>query len=115
MRQFQNVLGAFAVAYALVAVATGTQHASAGDASVRTVGQRNAYESQRLPEETGAKAQRARQVAGQMTGQVATNAAGGNCVASFYDRNVGGQRVWTPHGVITVGGRTESVQSTECR
>ena len=43
-------------------------------------------------------------------GQVAAN-----CLPVSVDRVVGGQRVWTPHGVITVGSHTERVTSTECR
>jgi hypothetical protein len=38
-----------------------------------------------------------------------------NCAAGSVDRNVGGQRVWTPHGMIAVGGRPERTTSTECR
>jgi hypothetical protein len=38
-----------------------------------------------------------------------------NCVTTSSDRMVGGQRVWTQHGVITVGARVEKVASTECR
>jgi hypothetical protein len=50
-----------------------------------------------------------------------SDAAGGrglmavNCAAVSVDRNVGGQRVWTHHGVITVGGHAERTTSTECR
>jgi hypothetical protein len=38
-----------------------------------------------------------------------------NCVATSADRLVGAQRVWTPHGVMSLGGRFEKVQTTECR
>ena len=39
----------------------------------------------------------------------------GNCLTNSLDRIVGGQRVWTQHGVITVGGHAEKVPPTECR
>jgi hypothetical protein len=100
MKNFPNTLrnlgnlAAVAVLLGASAYATG---ASAGVNGTRS-GSPRGYEQHKLTDASGGR------------GLMAAN-----CSAALADRNVGGQRVWTPHGVITVGGHTEKMTSTECR
>ena len=96
MRHFPNILSNVVAALALITVSSAATSASAGD-TVRTAGLRG-YESHKPSDNTGTK------------GQLAAN-----CVTVSTDRAVGAQRVWTQHGMISVGGHVESVRTTECR
>jgi hypothetical protein len=100
MRNFPNTLrnlGNLAAAAALLGVSAYASGASAGVNGTRA-GNLRGYEQHKSSDAAGGR------------GLMAAN-----CAAVSVDRNAGGQRVWTPHGMITVGGHAERMTSAECR
>jgi len=96
-KHFPNKLGNLATLVVVIAASCAASNASAGDAGLRTVGPRS-YETRKPSDISNSKTRLA-----------------ANCALTASDRVVGAQRVWTQHGVISVGGHVERVQTTECR
>jgi len=97
MKDFPNILCNLAATALLLGTSMATTAASDGVTDARS-GSLRGYEQHKPADAAGAR------------GLVAAN-----CLPVSVDRVVGGQRVWTQHGVITVGSHTERVTSTECR
>jgi hypothetical protein len=97
MKDFPNTLCNLAATAMLLGTSMAATAASAGVTGARAGSLRD-YEQHKPADAAGGR------------GRVAAN-----CVPVSVDRVVGGQRVWTQHGVITVDSRTERVTSTECR
>ena len=79
----------------LLGVAAAATSASAEVSSLRN-GAPRGYDQRKPPDTQGIKARLA-----------------SNCTPVSFDRTVGAQRVWSQHGVISVGGHVE--KTTECR
>jgi hypothetical protein len=97
MKNFPNTLCNLATTAILLGTSVAATAASDGVTGARS-GSPRGYEQHKSADAAGGR------------GQVAAN-----CLPVSVDRLVGGQRVWTQHGVITVGGHTDRVSSTECR
>jgi len=97
MKDFPNILCNLAAKAVLLGTSMAATAASDGATGARSGGLRG-YDQHKPGDVVGAR------------GQVAAN-----CLPVSVDRVVGGQRVWTQHGVITVGSHTERVTSTQCR
>jgi hypothetical protein len=102
MKDFPSSLCNLAAVTMLLGMFAPVTGAEAGVIGGRTGGLRS-YEQARAVDSTAA-------IPVTRKGQIA-----GNCVMTSADRVVGAQRVWTQHGVITVGGHVERIPSTECR
>ena len=94
MKDFPNTLCNLAATAMLLGTSMAATAASAGVTGARAGSLRD-YEQHKPADAAGGR------------GRVAAN-----CVPVSVDRVVGGQRVWTQHGVITVGSRTERVTLT---
>jgi hypothetical protein len=102
MEDFSRAFCSFAAVTIFLGISVALTDAQAGVTGGRTGGQRGNEQHKSSDPAGGIR----------VTGK---DEAAANCSTSLVDRMVGGQRVWTQHGVITVGGRIEKVLSTECR
>jgi hypothetical protein len=91
-------LAAVALLLGIAAAATGVHAGAVG-------GRTRGYDAHRQLNSAGSPA----------TAAAAKNEIASNCTMTSIDRTAGGQRVWTQHGVVTVGSHIEKVPSMECR
>jgi hypothetical protein len=109
MRHFPGILGNFAVALAGLTLASiGALAAALGVLTLATVGASAGIGGTR-PASAKSELHRPSDYSA-AKGKVASN-----CFTTSSDRLVGAQRVWTPHGVMSLGGQYQRVQTTECR
>jgi hypothetical protein len=101
MRVVSVPLRSLAAVALLLGIATAASGAHAGAMGGRTRG----YDAHRRLNSAGSLA----------TAMSAKNQLASNCTMTSIDRTAGGQRVWTQHGVITVGSHIEKTPTMECR